>query len=148
MTAPSIRLSPDPQLTDEVVFTGLRSFNETFLGPIGSEPLAVDVLDDSGNLIGGAVAAVHLTWLFIHMLWLPENLRGGGTGTQVLRTLEQEALARGAKRAILDTMSFQAEGFYARRGYTECGRVPNFASGYDRIYMIKDLISSHPAPSP
>lgn len=66
-------------------------------------------------------------------------MRSSGIGSRVLEAMESEAIRRGADRAILDTMGFQAEEFYANRGYAVCGRVPNFASGNDRIYMTKCL---------
>lgn len=135
-----ISLSEDLEATNEVVATGLKAFNRTYLGEYSSEPIAIEVRDDEGVIVGGAVGAIQLGWLFIDMIWLPESHRSQGIGSKVLAAIEQEAVQRGADRAILDTMGYQAEGFYARYGYVECGRVANFASGHDRIYMIKTLV--------
>ncbi len=135
----SVQISTDPQATSGVVSEGLRAFNRSFLGDYASEPIAVEVCDEGGDIIGGAVGVIQLGWLFIDVLWIPESMRSSGIGSRVLEAMESEAIRRGADRAILDTMGFQAEEFYADRGYFECGRVPNFASGYDRIYMTKSL---------
>jgi len=35
--------------------------------------------------------------------------------------------------------STQAPGFYARHGYTECGRTPGYPRGYDSIHLVKRL---------
>lgn len=134
-----VQVSLEPEATAHVVSSGLRAFNRSFLGEYSSEPIAVDVFGDAGEIMGGAVGSLHLGWLFIDILWIPESLRSAGIGTKVLEVLESEAIRRGANRAILDTMSFQAERFYIDRGYVECGRVVNFASGYDRIFMTKSL---------
>jgi hypothetical protein len=43
----------------------------------------------------------------------------------------------------LSTHSFQAPGFYARFGYTECGRTPGNPHGYDQIHLLKHLLEGH-----
>ena len=39
----------------------------------------------------------------------------------------------------LNTHSFQAPGFYARFGCTECGRTPGYPHGHDDIHLLKLL---------
>lgn len=134
-----IRVSQDPEASEKVITTGLKAFNRAVLGEFTSEPIAVDVLGESGEVVGGAYGTLVLGWMFVDRVWIPESQRASGVGKRVLDALEAEALRRGADRAILDTMTFQAEGFYLKCGYVECGRVPNFASGYDRVYMTKNL---------
>ena len=134
-----IQISPEPTATGQIVSAGLRALNRSFLGEYATEPIAVDVCGEEGTVIGGAVGSIHLGWLFIDILWIPESLRSAGIGSRALKTLEVEAIRRGADRAILDTMSFQAQRLYMNRGYVECGRVANFASGHDRIFMTKNL---------
>lgn len=136
-----VQVAEEPTVTQEVVSQGLREFNRSFLGEYESEPIAIDLRDASGEIVGGALGALQLGWLFIDVVWISEPNRLAGLGSKVLEALEQEAVRRGANRSILDTMGFQAEQFYAKRGYAECGRVPNFASGYDRVYMTKVLDS-------
>jgi len=135
-----ILTSNNPEKTYQVISSGLRTFNISFLGQYQSEPIAIDVLNDKGEVLGGAFGSVQLEWLFIEILWLPENMRHRGIGTTLLQFLEDSALRLGAKQATLDTMGFQAENFYKKNGYSEFGRIPNFASGYDRIYMSKNLL--------
>ncbi len=142
MEGTRVRISEDPKSTDEIVRAGLRAFNRTFLGDFEIERIAVDVCGDKGDVLGGAVGSVLLGWLFVDLLWIPETLRSSGIGTRILEALELEATRKGAKRAILDTTSFQAEEFYKKQGFVECGRVANFALGYDRIYMIKTFEQS------
>jgi hypothetical protein len=50
-----------------------------------------------------------------------------------------EIRRRGCDRVALSTHSFRAPGFYARFGYTECGRTPGYPHGHDDIHLMKQL---------
>jgi GrpB-like predicted nucleotidyltransferase (UPF0157 family) len=77
--------------------------------------------------------------LDIAFLWVEEKHRGRGLATQLMAAAEAEARKRGCERALLDTLSFQALGFYRKRGYTEFGRIPGFSGKHDRHYLYKVL---------
>ena len=70
---------------------------------------------------------------YIDLLWVREDQCGSGLGAGLLATAEAEIRRRGCDRAALGTHSFQAPGFYARCGYTECGRTPGYPHGHDDI---------------
>lgn len=50
-----------------------------------------------------------------------------------------EARRRGCEHALLDTLSFQALGFYTKLGYREFGRLTGFSGGHERYYLTKAL---------
>jgi hypothetical protein len=50
-----------------------------------------------------------------------------------LLAIEEEAKRKGCKTIVLDTFSFQAEGFYRKLIEEQIG-------GYDRIYLRKEII--------
>ncbi len=52
---------------------------------------------------------------------------------------EQEALARGCRNVLVDTMSFQAPGFYRRLGYEEFGVLEGFPGPHSRHFFRKSL---------
>ena len=52
---------------------------------------------------------------------------------------EEEARRRGCRAVVLYTISFQAPGFYEKRGYREFGRIACGPPGTSRIFMVKDL---------
>jgi GNAT superfamily N-acetyltransferase len=61
------------------------------------------------------------------------------TSAVLLAAAEAEIRRRGCDRVALNTHSFQAPGFYARFGYTECGRTPGYPHGHDDIHLVKQL---------
>lgn len=67
----------------------------------------------------------NLWWLGVR----PE-FHGSGAGRQLLRAAESEAAARKARVIVVETSALEplarARRFYAREGYAECGRVPDF----------------------
>lgn len=118
---------------------GLRSFNRNVLGPMPQQPLVVSARDTEGNVIGGVIGEVFLDWLHIQVLWVAEPNRLRGVGSSLVRAIEAEARSVGATRAYVDTVTFQAPGFYAKLGYVEFGRNKNFVKGHDRIYLERYL---------
>ena len=64
---------------------------------------------------------------------------GHGLGARLLAAAEAEIRRRGCDRVALNTHSFQAPDFYARFGYTECGRTPGYPHGHDDIHLVKQL---------
>jgi len=76
---------------------------------------------------------------YIELLWVREDQRGDGLGTGLLAAAEAEIRHRGCDRVALSTHSFQAPDFYARFGYTECGRTPGYPRGHDDIHLMKQL---------
>jgi len=127
----------DSEELRQAILQGLRAFNQSVVGPFESKPVRVAVRDDNGEFIGGASGSAYLEWLGIDLVWLREDARGQGLGSQVLRAMEEEGKRLGAKNVMLDTFEFQAEGFYKKQGYVEYGRIYDFVNGYDRIFLQK-----------
>ena len=73
------------------------------------------------------------------MSYLPERVRGRSQGERLLAAVEQEARGRGCKRAVVETSSFQASGFFQRREYEKFGRVEFDPPGHARVYLCKSL---------
>src|SRR5207248_8258169 len=89
--------------------------------------------------VGGLTGRTSLGLLFIDLFFLPDDLRGDGLGSRLLRLAEDEARHRGCVGAVLYTISFQAPGFYERHGYRVLGTVPCLPPGTSRIFMTKPL---------
>lgn len=130
--------TPDPQLKS-VLEDGLASYNAEKAGRRDWRPLAVTVHDpETGALCGGLLGRTSMGLFFLDLFYLPQHLRGTGTGSAMLRMAEVEATRRGCKAATLVTVNFQAPGFYARHGWEVFGTIDS-VPGVERIFMRKAL---------
>lgn len=80
-------------------------------------PLALVIRDEKEEILAGASAKTFGYWLLIENLWVCEALRGQDMGSRILQALENAAIVRGCKYALLDTLDFQAKPFYEKHGY-------------------------------
>lgn len=103
----------------------LARFNERVGGMPGAVALVV-AARDHGELVGGLVGTTAWGWLFIDVLWVDEEHRGEGVGRRIVRRAEAEARRRGCSGAWVDTLDYQAPGFYRALGYEEFGRLSGF----------------------
>src|SRR5438034_86040 len=105
-----------------------------------TRPLPVVVSDpDTNEVLGGITGRTSLGLLFIDLVFLPDDLRGDGLGSRILRLAEDEGRRRGCRTAMLYTISFQAPGFYARHGWRVFGEIACDPPGTSRIFMTKSL---------
>ncbi|MEM9147709.1 MAG: GNAT family N-acetyltransferase [Pseudomonadota bacterium] len=135
---------------DEAVFDGLlaRFEEENGLQPFWSrQSFAVVRRGAGGQIEAGGRGVLNMGLVEIRVLWVAEALRGQGIGRAILAAIEAEAHRRGARRAALDTYSWQAEGFYIRLGYRVWGRLP-YPAGAERIHLSKDLTGGPNAACP
>jgi len=77
--------------------------------------------------------------LFIKLFWIDERFRSQDHGTGLIHAIEDEARRYGAVRSYLDTMSFQAPGFYRACGYQEFGTIDGYPGGVTRHWFTKVL---------
>jgi len=125
---------------EKVVGEGLRRYNAEQSGIDDSRPLAVVVSDpDTNEVLGGITGRTSLGLLFIDLVFLPDELRGGGLGSRILELAEAEGRRRGCRAALLYTISFQAPRFYERHGWRVFGEIACDPPGTSRIFMTKTL---------
>jgi len=139
--APAIEVdeSPDPGLRDAIV-QPLRAFNESRIGPVKPEPLAIVLRDpEGGTVTGGLWGASVVGWLYVDLLVVPEGFRGQGLGSELLRKAETIARKRGCIGIWLHTATFQAPAFYEKRGFQAFGTVPDYPPGHATIFYLKRL---------
>jgi GNAT superfamily N-acetyltransferase len=131
--------APD-DASKKVINDGLTEYNREQAGYADYRPLAVMARDSNGATVGGMVGRTSLGLLFIDTVYLPKRLRGRDLGSRMLAMMEEEGRRRGCTAGVLYTISFQAPGFYARRGWREFGRVPCEPPGTHRVFMTKTLV--------
>jgi GNAT superfamily N-acetyltransferase len=121
----------------------LREYNDGKAGPSQYQHLAVLLKDSSGSVIGGLWGSTSYDWLTVYLLAVPSTWRGHGVGTEIMRLAEAEAGQRGCYGVWLDTIEFQARGFYERLGYVCFGELPNYPAGFSKFFMRKFLVRPH-----
>lgn len=102
-------------------------------------PLAVQISNDCGDIVAGAAGRTFGDWLLINTLWVSEELRGQGVGSQLLAAIESAGQARGCIQSLLDTLNFQAMPFYQKHGYVTQWVQQNYPKTGCKYYMLKQL---------
>jgi len=124
--------------TKKAVLGGLIGYNTEKMGKQKYKRLAIS-LREGNKIVGGIVGEVWTTVLFIQLFWMEQKLRGKDHGTKLIKAIEDEARRFGATRSYLDTMSFQAPGFYRTCGYKEFGSIDGYPEGVTRHWFTKAL---------
>jgi GNAT superfamily N-acetyltransferase len=119
------------------LLAGLRAYNAAHLGPANAKPLAVAARDAQGRLRGGVFGRTVYRQFLIDLLWVAEDARGCGLGRQLMAAAEAEARQRGCIAAQVDTLSFQAPGFYTKLGFETVGRVSGLPDSPERFFLLK-----------
>lgn len=138
----TLRIERSQNPTDEeeqAILLPLRAYNASKAGVSRQEPIALLVRDDSGEILGGLYARVFYQWMFIELLSVPEQARGQGLGSQLMRMAEDVAREKECVGVWLDTFDFQAPGFYQKLGYSELGQIVDYPPGHKRLFFQKRL---------
>jgi Predicted acetyltransferase len=118
----------------------IDSFNR-MTAPTAQEPASEAVQlflkDRDGRIYGGATGILYRYALFIHVLWISDELRGQGYGSKLLKELEEKVRAKGCRLIHLDTWDFQAPEFYKKQGFELFGTLEGFPEGFKRHYLRK-----------
>ena len=117
----------------------IRSYNRSKREEAESEPLNLYVEDEHGQLLAGLVAETFGNWLEIEYLFVKEELRGQGIGSQLLQQAESEAKKRNCRFVFVNTYQFQAPAFYQKHGYQEVFTLKDYPCTGQRHYYQKDL---------
>lgn len=141
-----ISLETDPAPADaELLRAGLLAFNVARAGDPETRFFAVFARDAEGSVAGGLLGWIVWEWLYVEKFWLPDELRGGGLGSRLLRAAEEHALAQGCRGVHLDTLDFQARPFYERHGYEVYGVLEDFPPGSSKYHLAKRLAPAAPS---
>ena len=122
-----------------IIGGGINDFNTEQAGAPAEKNLCFVVQGPEEEVVGGIIGATYWGWFYISLMWIKEEFRGHGYGSQLLALAEEEARRRGAKHAYLDTFTFQAPGFYEKFGYEVFGELEDFPPGHKRFFMRKEL---------
>jgi len=117
----------------------IYEFNAKATGYFDGTLLAGCIRSDAGEIIAGYNGHTSGRCCELANVWVHEQYRGRGLGTQLLRSAEAEAKARGCLQVVLATHSFQAPGFYERMGYQRRYTIEGNPKDHADIIYIKIL---------
>ena len=124
----------------EYVKSALKSFNDFKVGDDGHLPVHIVEYGADGDIIAGIIGGTYWGWLYIDTLWVHEDHRKKGIGSELLARAEEIAIKRSCHHVHLDTMSWQAPEFYKKHGYSVIGVLPDIPSGNQKYLLQKSLI--------
>jgi GNAT superfamily N-acetyltransferase len=117
----------------------IYEYNAATTGYHDGESFAAIRESEDGNIEAGASGYTWGGCCYVAYLWVSENLRGRGIGSELLDAVELHARARHCRVVFLASHTFQAPGFYARRGYRQVAKIDDHPVGHASIFFAKRL---------
>ncbi|WP_080684190.1 GNAT family N-acetyltransferase [Pseudomonas chlororaphis] len=101
-------------------------------------PIACLVYKD-GSVIAGGTGRTEFNRLYVQYLWVDEQHRAQGIGTEILKRLEALGSSRGCTDALIETLNDQAFQLYLRLNYVPISTLPNYVGHFTRHTLLKSL---------
>jgi GNAT superfamily N-acetyltransferase len=117
----------------------IYEFNANATGYHDARLLAGRICDEAGTVVAGFSGYTWGGCCELANVWVDQRRRGQGLGTRLLRRAEDEARARGCRRIVLATHTFQAPGFYERMGYQRKYAIEGRPHGFEDVIYVKVL---------
>jgi ribosomal protein S18 acetylase RimI-like enzyme len=141
-----IRLVIEPHASEalkEIIREGLALYSVAATGAAEYYPVCIFLKNEHQEVLGGLLGHIWAQCLHIATLWVAPILRHQGYGTALLQAAERLAAERACAVVTLETLSFQAPGFYAKHGYETIAVLPDYPPGHQKHFLKKAL----PTPS-
>ncbi len=116
----------------------MSAYNKSRVGDVGWKTLNLEMVDQNGKFMGGLTGSSYLGWFYVDLLFVDEKFRGRGIGKRLLQEAEAWAKKKGCRNINLNTITFQAPGFYRKMGYRVFGKL-SYPKGNVRFYFKKKL---------
>lgn len=125
--------------TNQVIYNGLKKYNESKVGPYSFNHFSIHIESDEGIVIAGLIGDVFGKLSRVSSLWVDKKYRKSGLGTKLIEALTDYSIQKKCEMIHLDTASFQAKGFYEKCGFIEVSVLDNHFMGHDGYIMRKFL---------
>src|SRR5262249_19109065 len=117
----------------------IYEYNAAATGYHDFEPFAATRLSEAGEIEAGISGFTGGGCCYVAYLWVAEELRGVGVGSELLSVAELHARGKGCRLMVLSSHTFQAPGFYVRRGYERVARIEDYPVGHADVFLAKRL---------
>ncbi|OAN17913.1 acetyltransferase [Photobacterium jeanii] len=139
-----VELAVSPSSEDlKVISDGIAAFNEKYLPNDGEFDsgfrFGLFVKNDNGEIVGGLQASVIWSYCVLELLWLSEETRGTGIGTELMGQLEAFAKEKGLQQIRTETLDFQAKPFYEKLGFRVYGVIEGSPENHTTYFLVKDI---------
>jgi ribosomal protein S18 acetylase RimI-like enzyme len=121
------------------VDSGLDRHNNAAAPLSDVRPLAALASNAAGQVVGGAVGSTWGRCCELLQLWVDPAYRSRGVASRLMRQFEQRAARRGCDVYYLTTLSFQAPGFYLKRGYAPIAEISGYPEGITKYLMYRKV---------
>ena len=108
------------------------------------ETVCKKVVDKDGKIIAGCTGYIY-PWghMYIDDMWVDENYRRQGLGSNALQEVEKAAEERGCYIITLGTWDFQARPYYLKHGYAVFSLKKDCPKGHEDYELFKRLDKEH-----
>ena len=134
---PDLIEDPTGQQVAEVE-RGLGEYDLQFL-PGRANVAIKGVLVESDRVVAGLYGEMFWRKMHVRLLWVHPERRKRGLGRRMIAWAEQRSRDLGCYSVTVETMSFQAPGFYAALGYRQIGLSQGYEGNACRHYFEKEL---------
>jgi GNAT superfamily N-acetyltransferase len=117
----------------------VNNLNFARTGTATWHPVGYFLKNPRGEWLAGLTGYVWGGWLHVNLVWVTESLRGQRHGSRLMDAAEAFAAEHGCLGVTLETHSFQAPGFYAKRGYEVFGTLEDYPPGHSKLFLRKRL---------
>jgi len=115
---PTLTFDDNPKADDIAVLSkGLIAYAHAQKGLPPITCFALYIKDEQNQIIGGLNGACLYGCLYIDQLWLSDPLRGQGYGKALMNKAEEHGKQQGCTFAAVNTMDWEALGFYQKCGF-------------------------------
>lgn len=94
---------------------------------------------EGGKILGTVIVQLFWGQLHVKNVIVDKAARGKGIAAKLMQQAHDYGRAQGCSFVFVETLSFQAEGFYEKLGYHREFKRDGYAANAAYIYMKKDL---------
>lgn len=120
-------------------YDGFLQHSVEMLGYDGDVSHFSFVYRSEGKLLGHLVGKSFYGGLHIKHLFLDRTIRGKGLGTALMKKAFERGKELGCRFAYVETLSFQALGFYQKLGFTLDYTRKGYNHGVSMHYLHREL---------
>lgn len=141
-----ISYEANPNQSDiQILGDGIQAYAKLKKNQPKMEFFAFFVRDENNKILGGCSSCIYYGCHYIDNFWLDENLRGKRFGTKLMYASEKLAREKGCLFSTVNTMDWEALGFYQKFGYEIEFERKGYLNNSTFYFLRKEL--SHDATS-